>query len=67
LSLRSVFRMGSNITLLQFVQIGSSMSLRSANRLGSAFKIEKMFRAGHGVSVLGWMHVGSSVSLRQFS
>jgi hypothetical protein len=48
-------RLGSSLSVVDFVHLGSSVSLRSFARLGSA------------VSVMGFSHVGASLSLRSFA
>jgi len=52
LSLRSFSRLGSSISVLDFLQLGSALALRAYGRLGSS------------VSVLDFLHLGSSLSLR---
>ena len=51
---RSFGRLGSGVSVLDFLHLGSSLSLRSFGRVGT------------GLSVLDFVHLGSSLSLRSF-
>merc|ERR1712157_599302 len=48
-------RLGDSLSVLDFLHLGSSVSLRSYARIGSA------------LSVFAFSHLGSSVSLRSFA
>merc|ERR1719506_3218446 len=47
--------------------LGSSLSLRSFARAGSAVSVFALSRFGSSVSVLDFLHLGSSLSLRSFA
>jgi len=63
---RSFARLGSSVSVLDFRAMGSTLSLRSCCRLGSAVSVYGMARLGSAVSVLDFAHIGSSMSLRGF-
>ena len=71
--------MGSGLSVLDFLHLGSSLSLRSFGRLGSGLSVVDFLhlgsslslrsfgRIGSGLSVLDFLHLGSSLSLRSFA
>ena len=52
---KQAIRIGQGASVLDFLQLGSSLALRHLGRLGSA------------VAVMDFLHLGSSVSLRSFA
>jgi len=61
-------RLGSvfSMSVLDFVHLGSSLSLRSFGRVGSSVSVQGLARLGSvfSMSVLDFLHLGSSLSLR---
>jgi len=55
------------MSVLDFLHLGSSLSLRSFGRMGSAVSVHALARFGSSMSVLDFLHLGSSLSLRSFS
>jgi len=55
------------MSVLDFLHLGSSVSLRSLARLGSSVSLRGMARLGDSLSVLDFLHLGSSVSLRSYA
>lgn len=67
LSLSGIGRLGATISLLDFVQVGSAISLRSFARLGATLSLVSNGRLGSSLSLLDFTAVGSSFSLRSFA
>lgn len=60
--------MGSTLSVLDFVQAGSSMSLRARNVAGSFLSAFGRFNSGfEGLSMLNFVEMGSSSSIREFA
>jgi len=55
------------MSVLDFLHLGSSLSLRSFVRAGSAVSVLGVSRFGSSMSVLDFVHLGSSLSLRSFA
>jgi hypothetical protein len=51
--------------VLDYIHLGSSVSLRSLARCGSMASVLGMARFGSNLSVLDFLHLGSSLSLRR--
>ena len=51
---------------MDFVHLGSALSLRSKNFLGSAFTVFGTSRFGSSCAILDFVNLGSAVSLRSF-
>jgi len=64
---RGLSRFGSSMSVLDFLHLGSSLSLRSFTRAGSAVSVRGLSRFGSSMSVLDFLHLGSSLSLRSFA
>jgi hypothetical protein len=64
-------RFGSvfSMSVLDFLHLGSSLSLRSFARAGSSVSVSGLTRFGSvfSMSVLDFLHLGSSLSLRSFA
>jgi len=58
-----------SMSVLDFLHLGSSLSLRSFARAGSAVSVSGLSRFGSvfSMSVLDFLHLGSSLSLRSFA
>ena len=67
LSILGSCRFGSSLSTLDYMQLGSCLSLRSFTRFASACSIVGMSRIGSCVSVLDFLALGSGISLRSFS
>ena len=59
--------MCSAMSLLDYLQIGSTLSLRSFGRGGSALSIYGLMKFGSSTSVLDYFDMGSTFSMRAFS
>ena len=71
--------MSSSISVLDFLHLGSAISLRGFGRLGSSISVLDFLHLGSSVSIRGFgrigssiavfdfMHLGSSLSLRQIA
>jgi hypothetical protein len=55
------------MSVLDFLHLGSSLSLRTFARAGSAVSVRGLSRFGSSMSVLDFLHLGSSLSLRSFA
>jgi hypothetical protein len=66
-SVRGLSRFGSSMSVVDFLHLGSSLSLRSFARAGSAVSVRGLSRVGSSMSVLDFLHLGSSLSLRSFA
>jgi len=64
LSLRSMARLASSLSVMGYAHVGSSMSMRALLRMGSSISVLGSARFGSTVSVLGCAQLGSSLSLR---
>jgi len=56
-----------SMSVLDFVHLGSSLSLRSFARVGSAVSVRGLSKFGSAMSVLDFLQLGSSLSLRSFA
>lgn len=59
MSMRSFKRLGSSISVLDFIHIGSSVSLRSFGRLGASLSLFGMARFGSTLAVLDIARLGA--------
>merc|ERR1711871_1407596 len=70
-SVQGLARLGSvfSMSVLDFLHLGSSLSLRSLGRLSSSVSVQGLARFGSvfSMSVLDFLHLGSSLSLRSFA
>lgn len=64
MSIFGISRCGSSLSVLDFFNMGSAMSVRSMGRLGSSLALFKAGRLGASLSVLDFFHLGSSLSVR---
>ena len=67
MSLYGIGLLGSALSVLDYVSIGSSISFRSFARMGSAFSVYGITRCGSSVSVLDYIELGSSLSIRSYT
>ena len=59
-------RLGSSLSVLDFLLLGSSLSLRTFGRVGAHISVYGMTRIGSSMSVLDYVCLGSMLSLRSF-
>ena len=64
MALSGIGRIRSSLAVLDFVQLGSSLSMRSLGRLGSAVALFGIGRMGSSMAVLDFVHLGSSLAMR---
>ena len=57
---------GRNISVLDFVHAGSTLSMRSFTSLGSNFSVFSYTRMGSTCSVLDFVNLGSTMSMRSY-
>jgi acyl-[acyl carrier protein]--UDP-N-acetylglucosamine O-acyltransferase len=55
------------MSVLDFLHLGSSLSLRSFARVSSSVSVRGLSNFGSSMSVLDFLHLGSSLSLRSFA
>ena len=63
---RNLFSVLFQVAVLDFISMGSTVSLRSFGSFGSRFAVYGMTRFGSSVSVLDCVQLGSTFSLRSF-
>jgi len=59
--------LGASLAVLDFLHLGSTLSLRSFCRLGSSMALLGISRMGSSLAVLDCAHLGSSMSLRSLA
>jgi len=64
LSLCGLSRLGSSLSVLDFLHLGASLALRSMARLGSSLSLYDWCNMGSSLSVRSFMRVGSSIAVR---
>jgi len=65
--LRSFTRLGASMSVIDFAQVGSSLSIRPFARFGSQFALLGVGRFASSLAVLDIAHLGSTMSLRSCS
>lgn len=64
LSLFGMIRVGDTLSVLDFLHLGSSLSLRCFSRVASSLSIFAAARMGSSMSVLDYLHCGGQMSVR---
>ena len=59
-------RIGSALSVLDFVHAGSTLSVRSFMRTGSSLSAYGILRRGSNISMLDYLNLGSSFSIRSY-
>ena len=58
--------LGSSLSLRSYARVGSALSVLDLVTLGSTLSLRSFGRAGSGLSVLDFLHIGSCLSMRSF-
>lgn len=66
MSIFGLSSLGSSLSVLDFVNVGSALSLRAFCKFGSSMSVYGLQRLGSSLSVLDFVHLGSALSLRSF-
>ena len=67
MSVLDFLHLGSSLSLRSFGRVGSGLSVLDFLHLGSSLSLRSFGRVGSGLSVLDFLHLGSSLSLRSFA